>query len=297
MNGRGRLAVLAGVLALFAAGPTDAQEAAPRRGWLGFVWEAAEADGAIRIDNVHPGSPAAEAGLRDGDVIVRWNGEEDVERALERLRLQPGDTVRVRVRRGNERDRDLRIVAERRPAVFAVTPQRQPGYFGLSQEEMEEVQRALRESQQEMAKAFKELRMEVRMDSLAVLLRDSLQPRLREMENGFRLMVPDGTARTVINLGNRSVAGAEFEEMNPGLASYFGVERGALVLRVAPDTPADRAGLRAGDVVLEADDRAVDSIDDLRGAVARVQRSRPREVELEILRKGQRQSIELKWEE
>ncbi|HEX6068269.1 MAG TPA: PDZ domain-containing protein [Longimicrobiaceae bacterium] len=298
MNGRGRLAVLVGALSLFAVAEAGAQEATDRRGWLGFVWEATEAEGgAIRIENVYPGSPAADAGIRDGDVIVRWNGETDVERALERLRLQPGDSVRVRVRRGNDRDRDLLIVAERKPTeVYAVTPRREPGFFGLSPEELEEVQRAFRESQREMAKAFRELRMDSRMDSLSTMLRDSLGPRLREMNDEIRLMVPDGTSRTVIALGSRSVAGAEFEEMNAGLSSYFGVDRGALVLRVAPDTPAGRAGLRPGDVVLEANDREVESIADLRTAISRAQRDRPREVELEILRKGQRQSLELTWE-
>lgn len=298
MNGRGRLAVLVGALSLFAVAEAGAQEAADRRGWLGFVWEATEAEGgAIRIENVYPGSPAADAGIRDGDVIVRWNGETDVERALERLRLQPGDSVRVRVRRGNDRDRDLLIVAERKPTeVYAAAPKREPGFFGLSPEELEEVQRAFRESQREMAKAFRELRMDSRMDSLSTMLRDSLGPRLREMNDEIRLMVPDGTSRTVIALGSRSVAGAEFEEMNAGLSSYFGVGRGALVLRVAPDTPAGRAGLRPGDVVLEANDREVESIADLRTAISRAQRDRPREVELEILRKGQRQSLELTWE-
>jgi C-terminal processing protease CtpA/Prc len=298
MNGRGRLAVLVSALGLLAVGQAGAQEAAARRGWLGFVWEATETDGgAIRIENVYPGSPAADAGIRDGDLIVRWNGETDVGRALERLRLQPGDSVRVRVRRGNERERDLLIVAERRPGeVYAVTPKREPGFFGLSEEELEEVERALRKSQQEMAKAFRELRMESRMDSLSLMLRDSLTPRLREMNDEIRLLVPEGTSRTVFALGNRSVAGAEFEEMNAGLSSYFGVDRGALVLRVAPGTPAERAGLRPGDVVLEANDQEVDSIDDVRRAISRAQRNRPREVELEILRKGQRQSLELRWE-
>ena len=81
------------------------------------------------------------------------NHNQSLERALERLRLQPGDSVRVRVRRGNDRDRDLLIVAERKPTeVYAVTPRREPGFFGLSPEELEEVQRAFRESQREMAK-------------------------------------------------------------------------------------------------------------------------------------------------
>jgi S1-C subfamily serine protease len=84
--------------------------------------------------------------------------------------------------------------------------------------------------------------------------------------------------------------------MNPGLSAYFGTDEGALVLRVAPGTPAARAGLQPGDVVLEANDREVDSVDDLRNAVARAQGMRPRAVQLEILRQGRRQDIDLRWE-
>ena len=179
-----------------------------------------------------------------------------------------------------------------------------PEFFGLSQKELEEVQAAMRESQREMARALRE---RFHMDSLAInadslqrsfrmLYRDSLGSRLRELSDEIRLMVPEGTSRTVIALGSRSVAGAEFEEMNEGLSSYFGTDEGALVLRVSPGTPAAQAGLRAGDVVLEADGRDVNSVDDLRSALARAQRNRPRAVELEILRKGRRESVDLRWE-
>ena len=100
----------------------------------------------------------------------------------------------------------------------------------------------------------------------------------------------------MIALGSRSVAGAEFEEMNEGLSGYFGTDDGALVLKVSPGTPADRAGLRPGDVVLEANGLEIDSVDDLREVLVRAQRSRTRSVLIDILRQRQRQEVELRWE-
>jgi hypothetical protein len=67
---------------------------------------------------------------------------------------------------------------------------------------------------------------------------------------------------------NQRLAGAEFRTLTPELAEYFhGVESGLLVLRAIRGTPADRLGLRGGDVVFEAAGRPVDSVDALRSAL------------------------------
>jgi serine protease Do len=70
-------------------------------------------------------------------------------------------------------------------------------------------------------------------------------------------------------LMNPSYTGAMLEQMSTQLADYFGVSSGAglLVRSVQPDSPAALAGLRAGDVVVQADAKPVVSTADWAKAI------------------------------
>jgi serine protease Do len=63
----------------------------------------------------------------------------------------------------------------------------------------------------------------------------------------------------------RGWLGVVLQPLTPQLAASFGVEgrKGALISEVSPDSPAARAGLQAGDVVLEVDGQKVDSPGDV----------------------------------
>jgi acetyl esterase/lipase len=80
-------------------------------------------------------------------------------------------------------------------------------------------------------------------------------------------------------------------------AGYFGArladhaEGGAVLVRVFPDTPAARAGLRDGDVVVKFGDAAIGSAADL-GSQIRA-RGAGTEVEVAIVRDGERQVVKL----
>jgi predicted metalloprotease with PDZ domain len=84
----------------------DLRTTGHKRAVLGFSAER-ESAGTVTVRTVDDGSPAAQAGLRVGDVIVSWNDAE-VPRSLGRWvrEQQPGETVRVRVRR-EEKERTL----------------------------------------------------------------------------------------------------------------------------------------------------------------------------------------------
>lgn len=59
--------------------------------------------------------------------------------------------------------------------------------------------------------------------------------------------------------GSSQRVGFEGEMLTPQLAAYFGVKDGVLVRTVAPKTPAEKAGLRAGDVVTKVNGTPVTS--------------------------------------
>ncbi len=61
--------------------------------------------------------------------------------------------------------------------------------------------------------------------------------------------------------------GVEAEALGPQLAAYFGVKEGVLVRSVVKDTAAEKAGIRAGDVITRVDGAEVTTPNELSGAV------------------------------
>jgi serine protease Do len=76
------------------------------------------------------------------------------------------------------------------------------------------------------------------------------------------------------------VLGIEAEALQSQLAEYFGVKEGVLVRSVKPDSPAARAGLRAGDVIIKAGETRVTKPRDISQAL----RSAGKSLELTIVR-------------
>ncbi len=79
----------------------------------------------------------------------------------------------------------------------------------------------------------------------------------KEMEHlgQMRIMIPD-TPRTYFSWRTPAL-GIEGESLDGQLADYFGVQSGVLVRSVLKETPAAKAGLKAGDVILKVDDTKV----------------------------------------
>jgi S1-C subfamily serine protease len=87
------------------------------------------------------------------------------------------------------------------------------------------------------------------------------------------------------------LAGAELTPVD-AMADYFGTDHGLLIVRLAPGTPADRAGLRSGDVILGADGQEVRTIRALQVALTR---SEDHSLKLDVLRKKEKKVVTLSW--
>src|SRR5206468_8641253 len=86
-----------------------------------------------------------------------------------------------------------------------------------------------------------------------------------DVAEGLGFAIPSTTVRNVVDqlITNGSVTrpylGVNFQSVNPRIASYYdlGAKEGALVTRVAPNSPARKAGLQQGDVITAVDGQKV----------------------------------------
>jgi serine protease Do/serine protease DegQ len=89
----------------------------------------------------------------------------------------------------------------------------------------------------------------------------------------------------------RGYVGIEVQSLTPDLARAFGIERtdGVVISDVAPESPAEDAGLRAGDVVVAIDGRAIRRVADYHSQTAVTFAGA--EIEVEVLRDGRGRTV------
>ena len=85
--------------------------------------------------------------------------------------------------------------------------------------------------------------------------------------------------------------GIYMQELTPELAKKFGVEKGVLVADVVPSSPAEKAGIKPGDVIQEVNDTPVNTPLDLREAVLKTKIGE--KIKLTVVREGRKIEIEL----
>ncbi|MEM8977032.1 MAG: PDZ domain-containing protein, partial [Pseudomonadota bacterium] len=91
----------------------------------------------------------------------------------------------------------------------------------------------------------------------------------------------------------RGWLGVNIQSITDDLAASLGVsdKKGALVSSVRKGSPADKGGLKAGDVILKFDDKVVANMRALPRIVART--AHGKEVNVDIIRKGNRESLKI----
>jgi membrane-associated protease RseP (regulator of RpoE activity) len=185
-------------------------------------------------------------GRPDVEVFTRDGRRVELEELERRIREGGNDAARefgvARVIRApGEHGIDVEVEVESLPTGEGRTPSRR-----LILEDAQLAQRLVSVHEQSLAAA------RIRIDSI-----------LHVRGERRVLPAPDAPAPSTYRL-----AGAEFQTLTSELAEYFAVDTGVLVLRVIPETPADRLGLRGGDVVVEVDGRATNDVSTLRTLIA-----------------------------
>lgn len=116
---------------------------------------------------------------------------------------------------------------------------------------------------------------------------------------GIGFAVPSDMAAAVVEQlleygeVQRGVLGVHITDLAPDLAEGLGldVERGAVISEVVEGSAAERAGLEAGDVIIEFDGDAIEGSSDLRNQVGLVRAGST--VNLTYIRDGERDSIDV----
>jgi serine protease Do len=90
---------------------------------------------------------------------------------------------------------------------------------------------------------------------------------------------------------SKAYLGVNLLELDAGLAAYFSVKagEGVLITRVEKDTPAEKAGLRSGDVIVQMAAKAVKESDDIHEALAALKKGDS--LEITVVRHGKKVTL------
>lgn len=221
-----------------------------------------EERGAV-IMKVAEGSPAEKAGLKENDVIVSFNSRRvDTVRELQRLlgETPAGRSVSFEIMRGGSMQ-TLNATLSKRASNFK--------FFEGNNDllKLQEQNALLAERNLKLGEMNREKAEEMRKHS------QELQGKLKGFgANGPSFYAPKEFGSYNFNyngFGRGARLGASVQSLTEQLGSYFGVKdgQGVLVTEVMEDSAAAKAGLKAGDVILEIDDQKVKNIDDLMAAL------------------------------
>jgi len=206
----------------------------------------------VEITMVEPGSPAEKAGLKQGDVVLEYNGQR-VEGTQQFVRLvretPPGRTVRLTVFRDGATQTVTATLEERKGRTFNV-----PALPKLD---------------------------------------DDIRVRIEKEITGAMRDVPRVTMSW-----RAGMLGIEGEALKGSqLAEFFGVKDGVLVRSVMKDTPAAKAGLKPGDVIVKVDGRQVEEPRDISAALRAAREASKKTIAVVVVREKKETTVQVTLDE
>ncbi len=231
----------------------------------------------VAVEKVMDDSPAKQAGLQDGDVIVRFNGEEvSSYRKLTRLisETAPDHQAKLTVVRGGN-EREITVTMGKRQI-----PKFEMGNFEMAVPAIPRMP----ESDEKITK----MRM----------IKPGEVPRTGEFAiypptfNGDVLVWQGEKDGANFVFGSTRQIGVGVSDLTKQLGNYFGVAdgKGVLINNVNENSPAAKAGLKAGDVIVEVEGKAVSNTMEL---IRGISEKKEGEVTLTILRDRNRQTVKV----
>jgi membrane-associated protease RseP (regulator of RpoE activity) len=216
-----------------------------------------QTDHGALIAQVQDGSPADQAGLKEGDVITKFDGKtiHNASDLTDRIRDEnPGDEVPITIERdGGEMKLNVRLgdSSNRMPNRYGAggndeesgAPEYQQGESDTRGEQYGENQQS--EEPHEYGQ----------------------QPYGQPYGQQYR---PQGQGNQQLRLRQpRAFLGVQLEGLTDQLGDFFGVQngQGALIATVVDGSPAEQAGLKAGDVITKIGDQEVTDPSDITRAV------------------------------
>ncbi|HZH31421.1 MAG TPA: PDZ domain-containing protein [Pyrinomonadaceae bacterium] len=241
----------------------------------------------VAVRDVAADSPAAKAGLQKNDVILRFDGEQvSSVRKLQRLinESAPEHTARLTISR-NGSEQELSVTLDRRegfaPGGFGNFRFPEGQTFNFDADELKRRAEEMSRNSEEWKKRAKEW-----------------QGNSEEMRRGLEKFRAEGFGHNfalIQGAGNRRI-GINTQTLTDQLANYFGVqgrEGGLLVTSVAENSPASKAGLRAGDVITEVEGTRITNAGELARALNRADEG---EVSLKIVRDRKTRNVKVRPE-
>lgn len=214
-------------------------------------------EGGALVEHVVTDSPAAKAGVKDGDVIVGYGGDvvRGPGRVTERLRAsKPGDKVIVDVRRDNKVQKFTIELGERPVMAWRVRS-------GDLAPMTEEQQKALEKS----------------LKSL-----DETLPGLDRRLGKMKFYAPGRNGMMVFGR-HKPLLGIEMVETTPELREALGGSKaaGVLVGKVLPGSAAEKGGLKVGDLITAVEGEKVGDVGELSEAI---EKNEGKTVDLDVVR-------------